>query len=190
MEKSSGSSKAELRVEARKRRDLLPAALRAESSAVVTRRVLAMREFEGAGTVLAYQSFGSELDTAALLTAVLARGKVLLLPRVNREAGLLEVYRVKDLDADLRAGVWGIREPDPEECEMSNVEQVDLAIVPGLAFDRTGGRVGYGKGYYDGLLARFTGYKVAVAFQVQVFDAVPMELYDVRMDLLVTEGER
>ena len=183
------SSKAELRAAARQRRDALSASARHRYGQAILSRMLGIEPFQKARTVMAYSSFGSEFDTAAFLQAVLDSGKTLLLPRVNRAAGVLEIYRVDNLKNDLLHGVWGIREPNPAVCAAAAPADIDLILVPGLAFDRNGGRVGYGKGYYDKLLAQSpTAFKMAGAFEAQVFDSVPMEPHDVPIDALITEA--
>jgi 5,10-methenyltetrahydrofolate synthetase len=185
-EKSSGCSKAEFRALALERRTALPVELHAVYSRAIWNCVFASEEFQRAPRVMAYCSFGSEIDTSSLLRQILGRGKTLLLPKINR--GLLEVYLVKDLATDLVAGMWGILEPDPARCEAHALAEKDLAVLPGVAFDRHGGRVGYGKGYYDRLLAKCNPVTVAAAFEVQVFDQVPTEPHDARIDRLITEA--
>jgi 5-formyltetrahydrofolate cyclo-ligase len=183
-----GCSKAELRALALQRRDALPAEVRGEYGRLILKRIFEMEEFCLAQVVMGYCGFGSEIDTGSLLREVVAQGKRLLLPKVNRAAGALDVYEVGDLEKDLVAGVWGIPEPDPVRCEARSAGDLELVIVPGVAFDRSGGRIGYGKGYYDGLLARCRAVTVAAAFEVQVFERVPMEAHDVRIGRVVTEA--
>jgi len=97
--------------------------------------------------------------------------------------------------SDLVPGTLGILEPKPELREedqrRARVQELDLLVIPGLAFDRQGGRLGYGKGYFDRLLlaARVDALLAAVAFECQLFDSVPMQPYDVRVDAVITETE-
>jgi len=190
---SPESSKAEIRSSALRRRDALPPSVRQEYGRTILNRILAMDVFQRSQTVLAYSSFGSEIDTLPLLLAVLGSGKTLLLPKVKRAAGGLEAYEVRNIESDLRAGPWGILEPAPEICACRAPSEQELILVPGVAFDRQGGRIGYGRGYYDKLLASCSSLNhfprtIAAAFEVQVVDAVPMEPHDVRIDMLVTEA--
>jgi 5-formyltetrahydrofolate cyclo-ligase len=187
------SSKAEIRSSALRRRDALPPSVRQDYSRAILNRILAMDVFRRSQTVMAYSSFGSEIDTSPLLLAVLGCGKTLLLPKVNRAAGGLDVYEVRNIESDLRTGVYGILEPVPETCAWRAPSEQELILVPGVAFDRQGARIGYGRGYYDKLLASCRSinsslHTVAAAFEVQVVDAVPMEPHDVRIDVLVTEA--
>lgn len=186
--------KAEIRRAALARRDALDAALRAELSRAIVARLLALPDFQRARTVLAYAGFGSEIDTRLLLAAALESGKRLLLPRVNRRAGVLDVHVVTDLARDLGAGGWGIPEPQPETCPGCGAEEADWILVPGVAFDRRGGRIGYGRGYYDKLLGsvRRAGNgapALAAAFDAQVVDEIPMGDHDVPVDRVLTETE-
>jgi 5-formyltetrahydrofolate cyclo-ligase len=188
MEKLSGSFKAELRAVALQRRDALSPSLRRDYGQIILNRIIAMEQFHQARTVMAYCGFGSEIDTAPLLRAVLESGKTLVLPKINRPAGVLDIYQVDDLETGLLTGVWGIREPNPATCQARTPPDIDMVLVPGVAFDRKGGRIGYGKGYYDKLLAQCRhACKIAGAFEVQVFDSVPMAPHDIPVDALVTE---
>lgn len=133
-------------------------------------------------------SMGAEFETAAFVRRVLADGKALVLPRVNREAKRLDLFAVCEVDRDLAPGVWDIREPVPDRCAAAVERDIDFALVPGLAFDAHGGRLGYGGGFYDRLLPRLPALRVAAAFSVQVVDAVPMSARDQYVDLVVTEA--
>ena len=184
--------KAEIRALVLRKRDELPAAVRRDAGGIIVARILAMEEFRSAAAVLAYCSFGSEIQTTPLLTAVLAAGKALVLPKLNPAGRGLDLYAVRKLESDLVAGIWGIREPRAEVCAPVEMKDVDFVLAPGVAFDRQGGRIGYGKGYYDELLAPLRRPKrgplvVAAAFEVQVVDAIPMDAHDVPVDVLVTE---
>jgi 5-formyltetrahydrofolate cyclo-ligase len=185
------AAKAALRRRILASRDALDPAQRVERSAAIVARVASMRAFRQARTVLAYAPFGSEADTWPLLRGLLAEGRTLLLPRVDRAGRRLVLHRVSDLDEDLAPGPWGIREPRPDRCPVVAVPAADLVLVPGVAFDRTGGRLGYGGGYYDRLLAAWPPpwpLLVAPAFELQLVDAVPRLPGDRRVDRVVTEA--
>jgi 5-formyltetrahydrofolate cyclo-ligase len=189
--KSSGSFKAALRSLVLQRRDALDSAVRAAASRRIIDAVLATESFINARSVMAYATFGSEVDTAALCESVLAAGKTLLLPRVDKSRDAIRVYAVRDFAGDLEANRWGIREPRATCPEVSPAE-LEFVFVPGVAFDARGGRLGYGKAYYDHLLAasRAAGGAPALlagAFAVQIVPEVPMEPHDVRIPAIVTE---
>jgi 5-formyltetrahydrofolate cyclo-ligase len=164
-------------------RDALSAPERESLSGHLADRLLALECYRAAGTVLVYADFGSEVATGALVGAILQDGKRLVMPRVAD--GDLVLHAVVDPERDLVAGVWGIREPDPACNEVAPAE-VELFLLPGLAFDEGGGRLGYGRGYFDRVLAQASGRRVALAFDGQVVEAVPRGATDVAMDLVVT----
>ena len=183
-------AKAALRRAVLRRRDALTEGERALLGARIVATVLDLRAYGDAGVVLAYASFGTELQTDELLRRVLAGGKTLLLPRVGR--GGLVLYEVRDLAGDLEPGTWGIREPVPDHCPLADPRGVDFALIPGVAFDGRGRRLGYGGGFYDRLLAgglRGGTPRVAGAFGVQIVDEVPTGPHDAPVDLVVTEKE-
>ena len=181
-------TKAALRRAVLLRRDALPERERALLGGRIVATILDLQAYGDAGVVLAYASFGTELQTDELLRRVLADGKVLLLPRVER--GGLGLYEVRDVAADLEPGTLGIREPIPDRCPLVNPDGVDFALVPGVAFDKRARRLGYGGGFYDRLL---TGGLpegtplVSGAFGVQIVDEVPTDPHDAPVDLVVTE---
>lgn len=185
------AAKAELRKATIARRDALAPDVRAAACKRIAERLRALPAVQAAATVLSYSAFGNEVDTAPFNRFVLSAGKVLLLPRVDRAERRLRLYRVTSLELDLVAGTWGIREPDPQRCPEVGIDAADCVLVPGVAFDRSGGRLGYGGGFYDRLLpgASSDVPLVAAAFSVQIVPAVPVEGFDRRVSLLVTELE-
>ena len=186
-------TKAYLRETVLRRRDAMDAATRTALSRAILGEISALAAYRAAGAVLAYAGFGSELETDAFLRRTLDEGKTLLLPRVDRRNRLLDVYEVGDLVGDLEAGTWGIREPRPDRCAMYDPAAADFVLLPGLAFDARGRRLGYGGGFYDRLLSGSLSpraWLVAGAFEVQMVEEVPMDEHDVPMDAVVTEGGR
>jgi 5-formyltetrahydrofolate cyclo-ligase len=181
--------KAALRVEVRARRDALDAHARERASQLIGDKLQRLDQWRTARSVLAYSSIGSELRTAPLLAATLAQGKVLVLPRINKAQRRLDLFQVSALQHDTETGVWGILEPRAQ-CPAVAAESVDLVIVPGLAFDSAGGRMGYGGGYYDELLPRLRPacWRIALAFAAQMVAEVPRGTHDERVDLIITEA--
>ncbi|MEQ1589836.1 MAG: 5-formyltetrahydrofolate cyclo-ligase, partial [Gallionella sp.] len=103
-----------------------------------------------------------------------------------------DLYWVEDLASQLAAGVWGIPEPVAERCERLNtLNEVEFALLPGVAFTRSGARLGYGGGFYDKLLAQIEHRPtlVAAAFGLQVVEDMPQEATDVKIEWVVTEQE-
>ena len=183
------TAKATLRETVLRRRDALPPEERAALSARIISSVLRLGAYRRSDAVLAYASFGSELRTDDLLRRTLADGKTLVLPRV--EDGGLKLYEVRDVDRDLVPGTWGIREPVTENCPVADPGGLDFALIPGVAFDRRGRRLGYGGGFYDRLISSYLQEGtplVAGAFEVQMVEEVPVGPGDVPVDAVVTEG--
>ena len=181
-------AKSALRLAVLQCRDAADAATRQRDSQSITQKLRALPAYRAAHVVAAYASFGSELETAGFLAAVLADGKQLLLPRINRTHRCLELRHTADLGVDLVAGVWGIREP-AERCALISPGDVEFMLVPGVAFTTAGARLGYGGGFYDRLLAsldRRTA-RIGAAFQLQIVDRIPETAHDQRVDRVVTQ---
>jgi len=180
--------KAELRRQIIAARDALPPATRRELSARITPQLLALDAYRQASCVLAYMSFGSEFDTAALVTDALASGRQLCLPRVDRNTRRLELHYVENPDRDLQTGTWGIREPRAE-CPPADLARIDFVLMPGVAFTPQCDRLGYGGGFYDRLIPRFAQRPplVAASFALQIRDTVPLDANDQRVDVVITE---
>jgi 5-formyltetrahydrofolate cyclo-ligase len=171
------------------RRDALLSSLRHALSERITTRLLALGAYRGARCVMAYASFGSELDTAAFLADVLAQGKKLVLPRVERGNRMLQLHAVGDPARQLAPGVWGIPQPRADVCPPVPASELEFVLVPGVAFTRRGERLGYGGGYYDGFIRSLARRPplVAAAFELQLLPELPSTDRDQAIDLVVTE---
>ena len=184
----SAEAKAALRETVLRRREELTEGERASLGGRVIGRVLGLPAYERSNVVLAYASFGPELPTENFLRRVLDDGKVLILPKVGR--GGLRLHEVRDPEDDLAPGTWGIREPIPDRCPLADPQEVDFALVPGLAFDKRGRRLGYGGGFYDRLISgALSGGTplVSGAFEVQMVEEVPVGPTDMPVHAVVTE---
>lgn len=183
------ADKPRLREDILARRDALASEWRAEADRVITDRLLDCVRERGANHLMAYSSFRSEWPSREFNAQVLAAGCTLYLPRVDRQTKRLAIHRVDDLDR-LRPGIWQIPEPDPATCAVvTDLNVLDLILVPGIAFDARGGRLGYGGGFYDKLLVDATrAFRLVGAYGFQVVAAVPMEAHDQRVDRIVTEA--
>lgn len=173
-------------------REQLSSGLRTAHSAAITARLLQLPDYQQANVVLGYMSFGSEFNSTAWVSQVLTNGKELLLPKVNRQSGQLDLYQVDNLANQLAPGLWGISEPIPERCERFNrLNEVEFALLPGVAFTRNGARLGYGGGFYDKLFAHVAlgTPLVAAAFALQVVQRIPQEPTDIKVGWIMTEQE-
>ena len=179
--------KAELRRVAMARREALPATERIEAARAIAARGLPVEVAAGM-TVSGYSPLKSEISPMPLLRRCADAGAALALPVVIGRGKPL-VMRAWAFGAPLDSGVWGIRQPEPEAPEV----EPDILLVPLLAFDRAGYRLGYGGGYYDRTVARLRGMKritaVGLAYAAQEVPAVPKTEGDARLDLVLTERE-
>lgn len=174
--------KQSIRREIRARRQSLPQAARVEAARQVVSRLRAWDIYQSARTVLAYAPVRGELDVTELLEDALAGGKALLLPRCE-PGGIMTARRVVSLRALVRSA-YGIEEPG-DDAPLCAPEAIDLVIVPGIAFDAGGVRVGQGGGYYDRFLPRFRGVAAGVGYTFQIFEALPALAHDAAVDYVI-----
>ncbi|MCI0634224.1 MAG: 5-formyltetrahydrofolate cyclo-ligase [Actinobacteria bacterium] len=180
------SAKRALRREVLAARNALAVDDRAAWSSAIVERLLALPEAADARTVMAFWSFGSEVDTAPLISRLLDDGRTVALPRTEGPEIVPVAYERGD---PVRSTAYGAMEPPFGR--VLGAEELDLVVVPGVAFDRDGNRIGYGRGFYDRLLSRARSEvpAVAIAFGMQVVDHVPIGGADRRIDAIVTEDE-
>lgn len=151
-------------------------------------RCLNLPGLSAASTVLAYvSSFPEEVNTRPILEFILAGGRRLVCPRVDRVERMLTLYEIKDLWKDLGKGVLGILEPT-DACARISPEEIDFVLVPALAFDQRGYRLGRGGGYYDRLLPslRADCSRWVVGFNEQWVQTLPVEQHDQKVDGVLT----
>ena len=161
----------------------MPASERRAASAAIRREVLELPEVAQARTVHLYWSVREEVDTHALADALVRRGCRVVLPAV-RPGGALEHRRYEGAHR-LQPGSFGTFEP--VSTETIPPARLDLVLVPALAVDRRGVRLGYGGGYYDRLLAATPAAAAGLVFEACLAEALPAEPHDVRLDAVVTE---
>jgi 5-formyltetrahydrofolate cyclo-ligase len=163
-------------------------------STAIWERLYETQAYQSCRRLLTFVSFQSEVDTREIIRHSIRSGKTVYIPRV--EAHGLEFYRIAGLEG-LLPGSFGVLEPQPAEADRYVPDGKDrirgdidnLMLLPGLAFDTRGNRIGYGAGYYDRYLsvhppAEF--YKVAVAYDFQIFENIPSEPFDIKSDLIIT----
>ncbi|MDP4005904.1 5-formyltetrahydrofolate cyclo-ligase [Methylobacterium sp. NEAU K] len=182
---SGAAHKAELRRAALAARDALDPAARQAASAAIAHTLLALPELAEARLVGAFWPIRSEVDPRPAAEALLARGQAVALPQVTREGLVFREWRIGDR---LVVSRFGLSEPDPA---LPPVDP-DALIVPLAAFDRVGQRIGYGRGYYDGAIARLSGLHplitVGIGFAAQEVARVPAEPHDRPLQCVVTEA--
>ncbi|MBI5613429.1 5-formyltetrahydrofolate cyclo-ligase [Candidatus Gottesmanbacteria bacterium] len=136
--------------------------------------------------VCVYASTAEEVDTTTLIDFLFKEKKIVVVPKISKERCLV-LFRIESID-DLSVGAFGVLEPK-QQCKEVFTTSVDLFIVPGIAFDRQGNRLGWGKGYYDRLLQGVTVPRIALAYSFQVVDYIPHDDHDIRMTSIRTEKE-
>lgn len=180
-------AKRELRERIMAARDSMAAEARAEASRTIADRICGLDSWARARVVLLTLPFRSEWDAAHVALQALAGHKTLALPRVDPAARILQLHHVIDLAHDIVPGYLGIPEPRVA-CPTIDRGAIDWILVPGVAFDAAGHRLGYGGGFYDRLLPELPRTpRVAGAFELQLVDALPRAPHDCVVDAIVTE---
>jgi len=168
------------------RRDALSPQQRAEASAAIAVRAAALIEDRPGRVVALYAAKGTEVATAALDAALRAAGRTICYPRTAGDGERHLTFHAVS-PAELAISQFGIREPvaDAPRIELAAIETF---VIPGVAFDRAGARLGWGHGYYDVTLANvLTARRVGLAFECQLVDQIEREAHDVLMNVVVTE---
>jgi 5-formyltetrahydrofolate cyclo-ligase len=159
----------------------------AAKSSEIVRRLTQLGEIRDSSTLMVFLNFGSEVVTDGLIEWGWAAGKRIVVPLCRPEGRLLMPCRIDSFD-DLETGHYGIREPKAESLLVVPPGEIDAVLVPAVAFDRRGYRVGYGGGYYDRFLpAAPQAAKIGAAFACQIVPEVPVDRYDVKVQRIVTE---
>jgi 5-formyltetrahydrofolate cyclo-ligase len=158
----------------------------ADSSAEIQRRFMSSGFFRDARHLALYSAIHNEVSTDEIVKQALDSDKSLVFPRVSGED--LEFVEIES-PAELVSGAFGVKEP--KGCSLVPVENVDLIVVPGVAFDQRGHRLGYGRGYYDRALARCQDHciKVGLAYDFQLVEELPVTDFDETLSLLITESQ-
>lgn len=186
------AQKASLRKQILARRNALSPERRAALSRPIEAALLALPAVQEAGCLLVYACFRTEVMTHDFIAELTRQGKRLLLPKVHNDSRTLHLYQIVDRDVDTAPGVWEISEPLPDRCRLASPDEIEFALVPGVAFDVHGHRLGYGGGFYDHLLARITPRLapdsiVAAAFELQIVPEVPTAAKDIPVPYIMTE---
>lgn len=179
------AAKAALRAQIRAELGRFSADARLAASRELRARLSGQSCWAAARTVMLFAPLADEPDVWPLVDEALRAGKAVALPRFAPDRLEYEAALVADATRDVQPGRFGIREPRPG-CPLAPLEQLDLVLVPGVAFDPHGRRLGRGKGYYDRLLARVRGVKCGVGFDLQVVAEVPAGAQDGTLDCLLT----
>lgn len=145
--------------------------------------------YKNANVIFTFVSFKSEADTHQIIKYALQSNKTVYAPRIESKENGIEIFKINNLE-ELKVGYFGILEPKAS-CQAADSNNIDLILMPGMAFDRLGGRVGYGKGFYDVFLRKMNKRvdKIALAYDLQILSKVPMNKFDVKIDGIITNEQ-
>lgn len=160
-----------------------------ETSSVIARRLFKFSVVREAKAVMCFHSFRNEVITHQIIENLLEKGKTVYLPYILTGSKELRISPVKDLNKDIAKGFFSVMEPVNKLD--SSIELLDIIIVPGLLFTRSGYRLGYGGGYYDRLLSKIDKKTktIGLVFHSLLVDKLPLEKYDLPVDIIITEEE-
>lgn len=185
MPSDTQATKQQMRREIREKLKAIPVTEKQVFSQNARSLLIAQQRWQNARSILFHAPMAGELDLWPLVGEALAASRTVALPRFVPEDNLYIVCEIENTDGDLEPGQFGIREP-AEDCRQISLNRLDLILVPGVAFDLQGRRLGRGKGYYDQLLAEVRGPICGVAFDEQIVAEVPLEPHDVVVDCILT----
>ncbi len=156
----------------------------------IEQRLFEFANFVEAKISLLYIDSGHEVVSWNIISNSLNYNKIVVLPSYDEEKHEITLMKIDNLSTDLKCGDKGILAPDAERCKIVPIEFVEIAIIPGIAFDEKGGRVGSGDGLYDRLIPKLppTARKVGLAYESQILQQVPMESHDKHVDIIITEN--
>ncbi len=184
-----GAAKIQIREDISKIMSELPESKIAEKTRAIEDRLFEFANFLEAKIALLYVNGDYEVKTENIIKRAYSYNKIVVLPAFDPEKHEMMPMKVDQFPTKLIPGPRGVLEPDPSQCKIVPLERVDIAIIPGLAFDEKGGRIGSGKGYYDRLIPKLaiTTRKVALTLEEQIVPQIPMESHDKHVDIIITD---
>ena len=180
--------KATVRKEVLAKQAGLSKAERKRKNSQISVKLFSSPEFKKAKVIMFYVSKEGEVDTSSMIKASLKMGKKVSVPVTLRKKRKLIPSRLIDYDKELGQGPYGVPQPKAEYIRPIEPDQIDLILVPGLAFDKSGNRLGRGAGYYDRFLARVPKevHRIGLAFDFQVFPSLPKSYHDLPVDRVLS----
>jgi 5-formyltetrahydrofolate cyclo-ligase len=180
-----------VRRDMRRRRDAMSLDDVLNLSRAVEDRLFACKDFSVCQNIMFVLSFGNEVRTDEMITRSLKDGKQVYVPRLITRERRLEVCEITDMDQEFELGSYDIREPSRSNSKVVSPSKIDAVIAPGLAFDRSGARIGFGGGYFDWLFKHLPdeALRLGVAYEFQVVDSIPQDSWDERVQMIFTESD-
>ena len=160
-----------------------------EKTKAIESRLFDFANFLESKIALMYINSNLEVPTDSIIQKTYHYNKIVVLPAFDPESFKMTLMKVDAFEQELIPGPREILEPDAGKCKIVPMDRIDIAIIPGLAFDEKGGRIGSGTGYYDRLIPRLaiTTRKVALTFEEQIVPQIPMESHDKHVDIIITD---
>jgi 5-formyltetrahydrofolate cyclo-ligase len=183
------AAKDQIRKEVEKIVSAVSEKIRRDKAQSIEKRLFEFANFLEARIALFYVAGDGEVPTQSILKRSYLYNKIVVLPSFDRERLRMTTFKVDNPDKDLVLGGRGVQEPDPARCKPVPIQRIDIAIIPGLAFDEKGARVGTGLGFYDRFIPELpsTTRKVALAFEEQLIPQAPTEPHDKHVDIIITD---
>lgn len=178
--------KTKLRQELRKKRKAV--ADKNTKDKLIEKRLLESKEYINSKLVLCYLSLNDEVSTDCIIKNALKCKKQVAVPYCTDKKGIMEFYLIDSLDT-LKAGSYGIREPDINKCSKVYNFSSSITIVPALSFDKNGYRLGYGGGYYDRFLSQYNGTSVGICYDEMMSNRIPTDKHDKNVDIIITDKQ-
>lgn len=185
--------KKKLRKEILDKRNNMDLNIKRELDNCIFNRFYGSSYYKNANKIFIYVSYSSEIDTKKIINKILEEGKRVFVPRTENKTKSMEAIEITSLD-DLEESRYGILEPSIDK-ESINPNELDLIVVPGVAFDCCGGRIGYGAGYYDRYFKKINDEnlirikKIALAYEMQILNRIPMNEFDMTIDYILSENQ-
>ena len=161
----------------------------AEKTKQIEERLFDFANFLEAKIALLYLENSNEVQSRDIIKRTFNYNKIVVLPLVDFESKKFNLFKIDDFESDLITNNSNVLQPDPEKCRAVPIDCIDIALIPGIAFDEKGGRIGSGDGYYDRLIPQLpiTTRKVALALDDQIIPMVPIESHDKYVDIIITD---
>ena len=182
-------TKSEIRSDIAALLNALPDSEIKEKTKEIENRLFEFANFLESKIALLYINNSCEVISLDIINRCFDIYKIVVLPAPNTSQYEMKLMKIDNIDKDLKPGAEGILKPDADCCKIVPIESIDIAIIPGIAFDEKGGRIGSGDGYYDRLIPKLpiTTRKVALSFESQIIQQVPVESHDRHVDIIITE---
>ena len=160
-----------------------------KNSQVITEKLLSMECIKKANVIMLYLDFNNEVKTDALIKKLLSIGKTVVAPVTIKDKRKLIPFKITNIKDDITIGAYGIREPKQNPNNKLSIKDIDIVIVPAVAYDKNCYRLGYGGGFYDRFIKKLKddAITIGIAFDLQVLNSIPKESHDAQLNYIITE---